>query len=1207
VAETSTGKSESFPRPFGKYTLHREAGRGGKGMVFEAVDTVLQRRVALKVSLRGAKASPEELKAEEERFLLEARIGAFLPKHDNIVGVYEAGEIDGQRYLSTEFIEGEPMTRWRKGPNVTMGQQVRVLRDVALAMEHSHRHGVVHRDLKPANILVDKGGRPHVTDFGLARMAGQAADTAKSVTGKLWGTPAYMSPEHARGQEVNHRTDVYSLGVMLYEILAGHTPFRGATSTDVLGKVVRDTVVAPSKVVKAGTLSARQLELEPVCMKALSKNPQDRHKGAAEFAEELTRWLDYGKTVRAEEKKPKALIIGGIAAAAFLAVVLAIVVFSGKKGPSPEELKAREAEQARLKDEMDQERKRATTEAADRARKEAEAQAKEDRDRMQKEMEARRKADEEASLKEQARLEAQRREAEARAKKAEDELNRPKEPPPPVTPPTPPVAPPVTPPVPPPEPTTAPPADRLSAGLLAHWKMIEGKGTAVRDSSGKDRNGTLQGGVEWVVSAKRRALSFDGATGFLDSGFAFPELTTAFTYALWVKPAPEQKPHANILSTHSAPPVKGASLEQAGGPGNAYYFVLGNANGWQVARPFVHLSADAWQHLAAVFDTTEVVLYLDGAEKVRFKTAGHPAANTKDTLKVGTGCLPNRFFKGLVSDVRVYGRALPAAEVLELSKAKTGAEAPIVLPPPPEAAAVAEAGKQLRELFKAEYARKGAAERVALAQKILKAGEETKGEPAVTVAALLEARDLAAAAGDLDLALKAVDRLDERFKVEAAELKAEAFMAAARTVGPDDMEGAFAAGMELVDQLVREAGFDTALKMGSPLEDLARRLRNPEHLKAAQARSREVKTLQTEWARIRPAVEKLKADPGDAEACLTVGKFHALARNWEAALPLLAKGNHPAFKEAAEKDLSDPADAAGRADAGDLWWALFEKEKVPLKAVLQARAVDWYQQALEGLTVLRKLQVEKRVQAATASGSGSASALDRLKAAGLVFWVNPMGDPSGRFADLVSGAPATSVGTVTPVADSGIRALKFSSSCVTYPASDAVRAIQRTGSYLVWIKPEASIPTYAGVIFRGVAPNPQDPQVARGFADFSLFITADRLLAFFNWPETSWPGIDQSTALFSKKTVTPGRWTFCGVTWDGASVSTWLNGERDSFARVGLTPLRRKGPEIVVLANDPAGTPEYFNGLIASAMIFNRALTEAEVRQMFLTSALRGK
>jgi serine/threonine protein kinase len=1209
VAENPNGKDEALPRPFGKYTLQREAGRGGKGVVYEALDTVLQRRVALKVSIRGPKAGPEELKAEEERFLLEARIGAFLPKHDNIIGVYEAGEIEGQRYLSTEYVEGEPMARWRKNSNVTMGQQVRMLRDVALAMEHAHAHGVIHRDLKPANVLVDKGCRPHVTDFGLAKMAGQKGDTAKSLTGKLWGTPAYMSPEHARGLEVDCRTDVYALGVMLYEILAGHTPFRGATSTDVLGKVVRDVVVAPSKVVRAGTLSSRQLELEPVCMKALSKDPAGRHRSAKEFAEELTPWLDYGKTVRKEEKKPKSLIIGGIAAAAFLAVILTVVMATRKKGPSPEDLKAREAEQARLSERREQEKNRAATEAAAGARKEAEAQAKGEKEQLQKEMEARRKADEEAALKEQARLEAQRREAEARAKKAEDELNRPKETPPPVPPPTPPPTPPVTPPVAPPEipePPPAAPAERLSAGLLAHWKMNEGKGQTARDSSGKDRHGTLQGGAEWVVSAKRRALGFDGATGFLDSGAAFPELATAFTFALWVNPAAEQKPHANLLATHSAPPIKGASLEQSAHP-NAYYFVMGNANGWQVSRPPVQLTADTWQHLAAVFDTTEVVFYLDGVEKVRFKTVGHPVANTKDTLKLGQGCLPNRFFKGLLSDVRIYGRALPAAEVLAIAKAKTEAEAPIVLPPVPEAGAVAEAEKQVRDLFKAEYVRKGTADRVALAQKLLKAGEETKGEPALAYVALREARDLAAAAGDLDLALKAVGRLDERFQVDATGMKAAAFLAAVRAVEADDAEAALATGEDLLDQLVRDCEFDTAVKMLSPLEDLARRLRNAESVKTVQARSRDVKALQSEWARIKPAVENLKADPGDAEACLAVGRFHATARNWEAALPLLAKGSHPGFKEAAEKDLAGPADAPGRADAGDLWWALSEKEKAPLKVVLQARAVDWYQQSMEGLPTLRRLQVEKRVQAAVAGSGGSGSALERLKAAGLVFWVHPMGDPAGRSADLVSGAPATNVGPVATVTDSGIKALKFSSSCTTYPASDAVRAIQKTGSYLVWIKPEASIPTYAGVIFRGVAPNPQDPQVGRGFADFSLFISADRLIAFFNWPETSWPGVDGSTSLFSKRTLQPGKWAMCGATWDGATVATYINGERDSFARVALTPLRRKGPEIVVLANDPAGTPEYFNGLIASAMIFNRALAEAEVRQMFLTSGLRGK
>src|SRR5262249_6681900 len=157
-----------------------------------------------------------------------------LPKHPHIVTVFDAGVIEGKRFIAMEFVQGQPMNR-RKRPGVE--NQIRLLRDVALAVDHAHKHGLIHRDLKPQNILVDERGEPHVTDFGLAMHAGQKADDSEP--GMVWGTPAYMSPEQTkRSSSLDARTDVYSLGVMLYEILAGRIPFQGASSKEILHKVV---------------------------------------------------------------------------------------------------------------------------------------------------------------------------------------------------------------------------------------------------------------------------------------------------------------------------------------------------------------------------------------------------------------------------------------------------------------------------------------------------------------------------------------------------------------------------------------------------------------------------------------------------------------------------------------------------------------------------------------------------------------------------------------------------------------------------------------------------------------------------------------------------------------------------------------------------------------------------------------------------------
>ena len=234
MGEPESPKTQRFPRALGKYQLLREAGRGGRGVVYEATDTVLQRGVALKVVLAAAGTDEAALKLEEERFLVEARIGAHLPKHPHIVAVYEAGEIEGRRYLAAEYVQGEAMSTWRRKPVATVGQQVRVLRDVALAVEHAHRHGVVHRDLKPGNVLIDAQGQPRLTDFGLAKMAGQALDLAKAAPGHVLGTPYYMSPEHARGAELDERSDLYAVGVVMFELFTGQPPFDADEYSDLL-------------------------------------------------------------------------------------------------------------------------------------------------------------------------------------------------------------------------------------------------------------------------------------------------------------------------------------------------------------------------------------------------------------------------------------------------------------------------------------------------------------------------------------------------------------------------------------------------------------------------------------------------------------------------------------------------------------------------------------------------------------------------------------------------------------------------------------------------------------------------------------------------------------------------------------------------------------------------------------------------------------
>ncbi len=317
--------------PFGKYRLLQEAGRGGMAVVYEAFDPTLNRKLALKMLLPSSKLDPEEASVDEERFLREAQLNAKMPAHPNVVEVFETGVVDGKRYIAMEFIVGRKMVEWWRKSYASTRLQVRVLRDVALAVHHAHLHGVIHRDLKPHNILVDDQNRPHVTDFGLARTARRGGDPSLTSVDRVVGTPTYMSPEQAEGRKsLDKRSDVYSLGVILYEILTGRPPFRGASPIEIMVKVSRDPVPPPSSVSKRGLRSVDRA-LEAICLKALSKSPADRYPTAKAFADELTRWLRGEPAKLADYKRFAA--IGLVAGAA--AIVLAILLLLLRKGDEP--------------------------------------------------------------------------------------------------------------------------------------------------------------------------------------------------------------------------------------------------------------------------------------------------------------------------------------------------------------------------------------------------------------------------------------------------------------------------------------------------------------------------------------------------------------------------------------------------------------------------------------------------------------------------------------------------------------------------------------------------------------------------------------------------------------------------------------------------------------------------------------------------------
>ncbi|MBI5436856.1 MAG: protein kinase [Nitrosomonadales bacterium] len=261
----------------GRYEIIGELGQGAMGIVYKAKDPLIDRVVAIKtISLNLALDEKEEYEA---RFYQEAKAAGRL-SHPNIVTIYDVGKSGDVAYIAMEFLQGRELRDvLNEEPRLPLDQVLDIVVQVAQGLAYAHENGIVHRDVKPANIMVVRDGHVKITDFGIARMASASVRTQ---TGMVLGSPKYMSPEQVMGKPIDHRSDIFSLGVMLYEMLTGQVPFNGENVNAIMYQIL-NAVPPPLNTLNPAVPDM----LNFIVAKALAKAPDDRYRDAGEFANDL--------------------------------------------------------------------------------------------------------------------------------------------------------------------------------------------------------------------------------------------------------------------------------------------------------------------------------------------------------------------------------------------------------------------------------------------------------------------------------------------------------------------------------------------------------------------------------------------------------------------------------------------------------------------------------------------------------------------------------------------------------------------------------------------------------------------------------------------------------------------------------------------------------------------------------------------------------
>jgi serine/threonine protein kinase len=292
---------------FGRYKLVAKLGKGSMGIVYKAHDPNIDRTIALKVMRQDRVTSQDFV----QRFLKEARAIGKL-SHPNIVSVYDAGQDREALFIAMELLEGKSLEEIMKNRRLELHDIVKLGVQVAEALDYAHQKGIVHRDIKPSNIILTPADQVKITDFGIARIDDPAA-TRQTQAGQILGTPAYMSPEQVKGAPVDLRTDLYSLGVILYELATGNRPFTGNSIASIFSAIL---LQEPPELENSS--SPMRQSLNEIILKSLNKSPEERFQSGREMAAPLKKYLqrrksDAAATPQRPQKKRRLGLAAGIA------------------------------------------------------------------------------------------------------------------------------------------------------------------------------------------------------------------------------------------------------------------------------------------------------------------------------------------------------------------------------------------------------------------------------------------------------------------------------------------------------------------------------------------------------------------------------------------------------------------------------------------------------------------------------------------------------------------------------------------------------------------------------------------------------------------------------------------------------------------------------------------------------------------------------